>query len=208
MMERGRRGADRSVSGAPVLACEWGPALPTKSRPGRHLGSPTTTEPTPPGGTTSMAKDHKRSAYTQDQDFGGDDLRARIHECQAATHARADELAGRPPSEKQKKHAAKGRLFRRSAWQHRRVENLRKRPKAPVEPLLHAARTSARAGEAGGPGAKRAAGIRSGTDPGDDSDQPSPARACLRCGRDLSHRRSDAKTCGTTCRKQVERHGP
>ena len=155
-----------------------------------------------------MANDHKRSAYTQDQDFGGDDLRARIHECQAATHARADELAGRPPSEKQKKHAAKGRLFRRSAWQHRRVENLRKRPKAPVEPLLDAARTSARAGEAGSPGAKRAAGIRSGTDPGDDSDQPSPARACLRCGRDLSHRRSDAKTCGTTCRKQVERHGP
>src|SRR5215204_4908632 len=55
-----------------------------------------------------MANDHKRSAYTQDQDFGGDDLRARTHECQAAMHARADELAGRPPSEKQRKHAAKG----------------------------------------------------------------------------------------------------
>lgn len=149
-----------------------------------------------------MTTDHKRSAYTQD--LGGYDLAARIHECQAAMHASADELAGRPPSAKRKKHTAKARLLRRSAWQARRRKNMRRRP-APVEPLLYSARTSARAGEAGSPGAKRAAGIRSGTDPGDpDSPEPPPRRRKIcktpGCGLEVGpDRASQAQTCTKKC---------
>ena len=64
------------------------------------------------------------------------------------------------------------------------------------------------AGRPGLKGGSRRSSARSGDSGESDSDEPSPGRACLRCGRDVSHRRSDAKTCGTTCRKQVERHGP
>lgn len=56
--------------------------------------------------------------------------------------------------------------------------------------------------------ARRASGVRTGQDPGEEPHEPGPARACLSCGRDISHRRADAKTCGATCRQQVKRHGP
>jgi hypothetical protein len=134
---------------------------------------------------------------------------ALIYECQAAEHASLDALDGRPPSAKAKEYAATARRHRKSAWQLRRQANMRTRP-TPAAPLLPSARTSARAGETGRPpAAKRAAGIRSGTDPGeDDPHEPSPARACLGCGRDISRRRADAKTCGPACRQRLKRQGP
>lgn len=46
----------------------------------------------------------------------------------------------------------------------------------------------------------------SSSDPGDDGEsEPAAERFCPGCGRDISHRRRGAKTCGAACRKRVER---
>jgi hypothetical protein len=55
-------------------------------------------------------------------------------------------------------------------------------------------------------GASKRSSAKSG-DSGEDGEPP-PARACLGCGRDISDRRADAKTCGATCRQKLKRHGP
>lgn len=131
-------------------------------------------------------------------------------------NAAAEELEGLPDEEKARlyrKHLMVKRAGDFNPARHRRFQaeayTLRARARVPMAGSTDLTRTRSREQR---PRARtadlRAAGLKAGQDPGDDSDQPSPARACLRCGRDISHRRSDAKTCGTTCRKQVERHGP
>jgi hypothetical protein len=54
-----------------------------------------------------------------------------------------------------------------------------------------------------------ASSATSGSDPGDgepgESEPPAPGRRCQACGADISHRRADAKTCGSACRKGKSR---
>ncbi len=71
----------------------------------------------------------------------------------------------------------------------------------------HKARTGRHESRPARPGGRRTSSSSptSSSDPGesDPSDEPAPpaSRRCAACGADISHRRADAKTCGTTCRK-------
>jgi hypothetical protein len=57
------------------------------------------------------------------------------------------------------------------------------------------------------PAARRAAGIRSGSDPGDDGEpsEPPAARLCEWCGGDISHKNADARHCSDQCRVYANR---
>lgn len=124
--------------------------------------------------------------------------------------AAAAELRDMTPADRR---AGYGADVARRAQRHR--ENLgRRRSMQPVSdaaPLVSASRRGARQRGAGRPGA--AAGRRSSTsrDDGDNDSDDGPGEAgrlcACGCGRDISHKRADARTYDATCRQRLTRAG-